>query len=137
MLRSNGDREWYDDGQRHRVDGPAVELSDGYRAWWVNGKRHRIGGPAVEYANGYRSWWVNDKRHRVDGPAIECADGSVRWFIENIEYTEDAHRKRVQEIRRLEFEYFHRWYAKTSDLNTASGRRRMEVECERFIESLN
>ena len=31
--------EWRNaDGQRHRVDGPAIELADGSKAWYLYGK---------------------------------------------------------------------------------------------------
>lgn len=48
-------QEWYKDGKRHRLDGPAVitffrgtnRLKS--RAWFVNGKQHRVDGPALEY----------------------------------------------------------------------------------------
>ena len=34
---------WNSHGEFHRVDGPAIEMSDGSKAWWRNGKRHRDG----------------------------------------------------------------------------------------------
>ena len=60
---SGGSTYYYKDEARtifHRIDGPAIELSDGYKAWYVNGKRHRLDGPAIEYANGTKAWYVND-----------------------------------------------------------------------------
>lgn len=48
-------------GQRHRLDGPAIEFKDGSYAWYKNGKLHRRGGPAyfdgIEY-----EWWYNGKK---------------------------------------------------------------------------
>jgi len=29
--------------------------------WYQNGKRHRTDGPAVEYADGTKCWYLNDK----------------------------------------------------------------------------
>jgi hypothetical protein len=50
-----GKTEWYNEqGLLHREDGPAVEYVDGDKTWWVNGKRHRIDGQAVN-----KDWWVN------------------------------------------------------------------------------
>ena len=44
--------------------------------WSLNGERHRVEGPAVEYANGIKCWYQNGKLHRLEGPAIEYADGT-------------------------------------------------------------
>ena len=44
-------------GQRHRLDGPAVELTNGYKAWYKEEKLHRLDGHAVEYANGDKYWY--------------------------------------------------------------------------------
>jgi hypothetical protein len=54
---------------------------NGHKEWWLNGERHRVGGPAIECSNGDKEWWLNGELHRVDGPAIEWVDGSKSWFI--------------------------------------------------------
>ena len=77
---ANGDKEWYQNGERHREDGPAVEYADGDKEWYQNGERHREGGPAIEYANGDKFWYLNGKCHRTDGPAVEYADGDKEWY---------------------------------------------------------
>ena len=46
-------------GWKHRVDGPAVVMSDGTREWYLNGLLHRVDGPAEEHANGTRKWYRN------------------------------------------------------------------------------
>jgi hypothetical protein len=77
-------------GQLHNEDGPAKEnpTARDYQ-WYRNGKRHRMDGPArVMYVNlyqqeqdgfdslpSYREWWVNGQVHRTDGPAIEMPNG--------------------------------------------------------------
>jgi len=61
---------WYNNGQSHRLDGPAIEYEDGSKYWFVNGKRHRIDGPAFECTDGSKVWFVNGKMHRIDGPAV-------------------------------------------------------------------
>jgi hypothetical protein len=61
ILRKDGRKEWYRYGQRHRVDGPAVEHESGDREWWLDGKPHRVDGPAQEYADGGVVWWLDGK----------------------------------------------------------------------------
>ena len=80
-TNSTGTKEWYLNGKRHRVDGPAIEYQNGAKFWWLNGEVHRVDGPACEYANGDKHWWLNDKRHRVDGPAVEYANGGKVWWL--------------------------------------------------------
>ena len=64
-----------------------VIYSDGSKEWWVNGKRHRIDGPAVEYANGNKFWYINGKRHREDGPAIEGHNGKGLFYLNGVKYS--------------------------------------------------
>jgi len=40
----------------HREGAPALECADGTKQWYVNGELHRIDGPAVEYPNGRTEW---------------------------------------------------------------------------------
>jgi hypothetical protein len=47
--------------------------------WWQNGQHHRTNGPAIEYANGTKHWVQNGKSHRTDGPAAEYPDGTKEW----------------------------------------------------------
>jgi hypothetical protein len=82
-----GTKQWYLNGELHRVDGPAVEYTDGSRHWYLNGELHRVDGPAVEYANGDRCWYLNNRQHRIDGPAVEFADGSKYWYLNSKEYS--------------------------------------------------
>ena len=62
QVLEDGTREWWLNGLRHRVDGPAREGDDGARSWWLNGKQHRVDGPAWEWADGTREWWLNDEK---------------------------------------------------------------------------
>jgi hypothetical protein len=41
------------------VDGPAIEWTNGAREWWLNGQRHREDGPAIESADAGRLWYLN------------------------------------------------------------------------------
>ena len=45
-------------GQLHCAFGPAIvdELANEY---WLNGQRHRVDGPAVEYAEDAQEYWVH------------------------------------------------------------------------------
>lgn len=72
-----GDTVWRDrEGQKHRVDGPAVESADGTREWWQNGELHREDGPAIERADGYKAWYQHGKHYREDDRAtIEYPEG--------------------------------------------------------------
>lgn len=37
IQNRNGDKNWYLNYRRHRLDGPAVERVNGSKEWWVNG----------------------------------------------------------------------------------------------------
>ena len=55
-----GNKRWRNkNGKLHRLDGPAVELSNGGKRWYLNGRLHREGGPAVEHSDGHKEWWLN------------------------------------------------------------------------------
>ena len=61
---------------------PIYEVSfNGTQCWRLNGRRHRLDGPALEITTGTKIWYKNGKRHREDGPAIEYTDGEKRWFL--------------------------------------------------------
>jgi hypothetical protein len=63
------DKQWYINGKRHRLDGPAIDIvhTYGYRSWWIDGKKHREDGPAVESPNGVNQYWIS-------GVQIHCED---------------------------------------------------------------
>ena len=100
VERSNGYKAWYQNGERHRIDGPAVERSNGYKAWYQNGKCHREDGPAVEYVNGDKFWYQNGKLHREDGPACEYANGYKEWYIEGKQLSEEEFNEAVDSKKR-------------------------------------
>ena len=89
---------WRLNGQRHRVDGPAVEFANGSKEWWLNGVSHRADGPAVELVSGYKAWFQNDQRHRVDGPAIEYAAGGNAWYLNGKSVTQADVMKPVKQL---------------------------------------
>ncbi len=87
---------WYQNGELHRLDGPAIEWANGDKEWYQNGQRHRLDGPAIEWADGYKAWYQNGQRHRLAGPAIERADGTKRWYINGKKLTEAEFLQRTQ-----------------------------------------
>ena len=40
IIDPNGSKCWYLNGQRHRVDGPAIEEADGDKEWYLNGQEY-------------------------------------------------------------------------------------------------
>ncbi len=79
---------WYKPGSSilHRDDGPAVEHTNGDTEWFFDGKRHRIGGPAEECSR-YKSWLIHGALHREDGAAIEYFDGDRSWYLDDIRFS--------------------------------------------------
>ena len=76
-------------------------FSNGSKEWFLNGKRHREDGPANEWADGSKSWYLNGEPHREDGPAYESADGSKYWFLNNTEYTEAEWKAKLNPVKEL------------------------------------
>ena len=37
-VYSNRDKQWYQNGEFHREDGPAIEYASGRKKWYQNGK---------------------------------------------------------------------------------------------------
>lgn len=57
-----GNQAWYnDEGQRHRVDGPAWIGFTGLLVYYQHGVKHRLDGPAKIWPNGSVEYWVNGK----------------------------------------------------------------------------
>ena len=87
LIDEQGARHWFQNGQLHRTDGPAIERASGDRYWYLDGKKHRTDGPAIERASGERRWYQNGLRHRTDGPAIEYTNGERSWYLNETEYS--------------------------------------------------
>lgn len=45
----------------HSEDGPAILSDNGTKEWWLDGQRHRIDGPAVERPDGKNEFWLHNK----------------------------------------------------------------------------
>ena len=95
QVDTNGDRYWYLNGQRHREDGPAIELANGTRHWLLHGKLHREDGPAIESACGNRCWYHHDQELTESefnarmNPAVEMtvAELEKKLGIKNLKIT--------------------------------------------------
>ena len=85
-----GYQQWWVNGLRHRVEGPAVEFRNGHREWWVNGLRHRVEGPAVEYPSGNSVWWFRGVKHREGGPAVEGGGLTKEWWVNGELHRDDG-----------------------------------------------
>lgn len=96
VIHEDGHTEWWLNGQHHRTDGPAVIYADGTQLWYLHGQLHRTDGPAMVYPEGSKYWLLNDQLHRTDGPAIEWADGTRQWWVNDIQ---------VDELTALAFKY--------------------------------
>jgi hypothetical protein len=73
VIYPDGRKEWWLNGKRHRVGGPAVKhISNTFfiYEWWILGKLHRYNAPAV-MTNKLEEWWYDGKLHRLDGPATK------------------------------------------------------------------
>lgn len=77
------EQKWYQNGELHRLDGPAHIMRHEYdhgadiqdQKWYQNGKLHRLDGPAMtSYTRSgsifNEQWHQNGKIHRLDGPAV-------------------------------------------------------------------
>jgi len=71
---------------------------DGTKEWYQNGQLHRLDGHAVEWGNGTKMWYVNGQLHRLDGPAVEYSDGTKKWFIDGEELTEKEFIKHTSQV---------------------------------------
>lgn len=61
FISRQGRKNYFKNGELHRLDGPALESRDGkHQEWWVNGKLHREDGPAIIGGAFGESWYLND-----------------------------------------------------------------------------
>jgi hypothetical protein len=82
VATAYGSKTWHQDGNLHRLDGPARVGADGSKEWYQHGKLHRLDGPAWEAATtGNKYWYQNGKLHQLNGHAVERIDGSKEWWI--------------------------------------------------------
>ncbi len=64
IIRNGQKQMWYKNGVLHRVGKPAIisqafSYDLAYEEWWNEGKKHREDGPAVTFSNGNKEYWLN------------------------------------------------------------------------------
>ena len=82
IIYQNGIIEYYQNGEFHREDGPARfrHHEEGFSEWYQNGELHRDNGPARYDMQGIKKeWYRKGKKHRIDGPALIWPHGE-EWF---------------------------------------------------------
>ena len=88
---------------QENIKKPTLKVgSDGTKTWYQNGMRHRLDGPAVEYSSGNKAWYQNGMLHRLDGPAVEYPDGTKMWYINGKQYSEKKFKTQVNIFKGLE-----------------------------------
>ena len=76
-----------------------VKVYENRTEWFQNGKRHRLDGPAAEWKDGCKMWFQNGKRHRLDGPAVELKDNDDRaYYINGVECSKAEYDRKVKEL---------------------------------------
>jgi len=84
-----------DEGERHRLNGPAFEYSSGSKFWYINDKEHRNIDHADEYSNEEKYWCFKGKRHRVGG---SCSSTRKYWCVKGKGYTKQGYYNIVWDI---------------------------------------
>jgi len=69
---------------------------------YENGQLHRVDGPAVTNSDGYQAWYQNGKFHHTDGPAVIDSDGTKYYFLNDELLTEAEHKRRTQSVPELQ-----------------------------------
>ena len=77
-----------------------VEVDEYGTTYYRNqqGQLHRIHGPAIIYPNGSEYWFRHGERHRTDGPAINWANGTKWWYLYDNNITESEFNEQVKSI---------------------------------------
>ena len=88
---SNSEKQYWENGKVHRVDGQAIVYANGDKFYYQNNMLHRENGPAID-SDGSRYWYVNGERHRLDGPAVILPGGYKEYWIKGRKYTKQAYR---------------------------------------------
>jgi len=99
-------RFWLKQGKiLHRENGPAMiydhcDNNNSNHQWWINGERHRLDGPAVVSASQHIlcEWWVEGMRHRLDGPA-HISSFEEKYYINNVQYSIEDYMKHPLTIK--------------------------------------
>lgn len=77
---------------------------DGSKHYYLNGNRHKTDGPAIIWSNGDEEWYIHDKCHREDGPAVIFADGDVQYWYQDIQHPRvkdsEQWKKKVEQFKK-------------------------------------
>ena len=93
-VYKDGTIEWViSGGQRHRINGHAVEWLDGTKGWYIVRSVHRLNDPAVIFNGSEANWYLNSKPHRINGPFSERIGREERWYIGGKRYTESEYNR--------------------------------------------
>jgi len=74
-----------------------VDFSGTTKYYNEEGQLHRVGGPAYEEADGDKQWWLDGELHRADGPAREWADGTKEWWLDGQDYNNEVDWKQAKQ----------------------------------------
>ena len=79
-------------------------VEDSYVAHYRNGQLHREDGPAVELSDGSMIWYLYGKLHRTDGPAQQSPLGrkASAWYVNGVQLTEYEFHKFYEKNRAIE-----------------------------------
>lgn len=101
--------EYFLNGERHRVDGPAYQYwykngQKGSEYYFINGKPHHTDDPAIQewYKNGQKhteEYLVDGNLHRIDGPARQA------WRYDGQKYYEEYYIN-GKEVSKEEFDAY-------------------------------
>lgn len=93
---------WYKDPAltiRHRDQAPAITDETGQmQMWYQNGLRHRTDGPAVITLCGNWAYYTNDQLHRINGPAL-VADGIAQYWVNGQHWPENMFARAVSDYQ--------------------------------------
>jgi hypothetical protein len=98
IIKKDGSKYWYRDGNLHREDGPAI-ITPCFMEWWINGKYissevasncpfQVILTQPITYANGCQMWFKDEKLHKIEFPAVITSDGWKFWFENGFKHRE-------------------------------------------------
>ena len=63
----------------------------GVERWFLNGQRHRLDGPAIKDIHNNESWYIDDKLHRIGGAALSNNKGEKQYYCYGKSYSKIKH----------------------------------------------
>ncbi len=89
---SNSEKQYWENGELHRTDGPAIMTAAGDKFYYQHFKLHRDNGPAID-SDGARYWFVHGVQHRSDGPAVDLPGGYREYWLNGVKYTRESYKR--------------------------------------------